>query len=177
MVDVAVIGIGIHPFGRTDGVSGLEQGVYAARQALKDAGLQWSDMNFAYGGSAAAGAADTMVSKLGLTGLQFINVANGCATGGSALQSAFMAIKSGMFDIGMAVGFDKHPRGAFTVNTEGGGLGKWYGDIGMALTPQFFGMKIQRYMYDYGVTEDTLPDIEALAKLLKLTIDVMRKSD
>ena len=156
MVDVAVIGIGIHPFGRTDGVSGLEQGVYAARQALKDAGLEWSDMNFAYGGSAAAGAADTMVSKLGLTGLQFINVANGCATGGSALQSAFMAIKSGMFDIGMAVGFDKHPRGAFTVNTEGGGLGKWYGDIGMALTPQFFGMKIQRYMYDYGVTEDTL---------------------
>ena len=156
MVDVAIIGIGIHPFGRTDGVTGLEQGVFAARQALKDAGLEWSDMNFAYGGSAAAGAADTMVSKLGLTGLQFINVSNGCATGGSALQSAYMAIKSGMFDIGMAVGFDKHPRGAFTVDTQNGGLGKWYGDIGMALTPQFFGMKIQRYMYDYGITEDTL---------------------
>ena len=155
-MDVAVIGIGIHPFGRTEGVTGLEQGVYAARQALKDTALDWSDMQFAYGGSAAAGAADTMVSKLGLTGLQFINVSNGCATGGSALQSAYMAIKSGMFDIGMAVGFDKHPRGAFTVNPEGSGLGKWYGDIGMALTPQFFGMKIQRYMHDYGISEDTL---------------------
>ena len=155
-MDVAIIGIGIHPFGRTKGVSGLEQGVYAARQALKDSGLDWNDMQFAYGGSAAAGAADTMVSKLGLTGLQFINVANGCATGGSALQSAYMAIRSGMFDIGMAVGFDKHPRGAFTVNPEGSGLGKWYGDIGMALTPQFFGMKIQRYMHDHGITEDTL---------------------
>ena len=155
-MDVAIIGIGIHPFGRTKGVSGLEQGVYAARQALQDSGLDWNDMQFAYGGSAAAGAADTMVSKLGLTGLQFINVANGCATGGSALQSAYMAIRSGMFDIGMAVGFDKHPRGAFTVNPEGSGLGKWYGDIGMALTPQFFGMKIQRYMHDHGITEDTL---------------------
>lgn len=155
-MDVAIIAIGIHPFGRTDGVSGLEQGVFAARQALKDAGLEWSDMNFAYGGSAAAGAADTMVSKLGLTGLQFINVSNGCATGGSALQSAYMAIKSGMFDIGMAVGFDKHPRGAFTVDPEGSGLGKWYGDIGMALTPQFFGMKIQRYMHEFGITEDAL---------------------
>jgi len=31
MVDVAIIGIGIHPFGRTDGVTGLEQGVFAAR--------------------------------------------------------------------------------------------------------------------------------------------------
>ncbi len=155
-MDVAIIGIGIHPFGRTDGATGLDQGVFAARQALSDAGLDWQDMEFAYGGSAAAEKADTMVSKLGLTGLQFINVSNGCATGGSALQSAYMAIQSGMFDIGMAVGFDKHPRGAFTVDPEGSGLGKWYGDVGMALTPQFFGMKIQRYMHEYGVTEDTL---------------------
>ena len=155
-MDVAIIGIGIHPFGRTEGVSGLDQGVYAARQALKDASLEWNDMQFAYGGSSAAGNADSMVSKLGLTGLQFINVSNGCATGGSALSSAFMAIQSGMFDMGMAVGFDKHPRGAFTVNPEASGLGKWYGDIGMALTPQFFGMKIQRYMHEYGISEDAL---------------------
>ncbi len=156
MTDVAIIGIGIHKFGRTDGVSGLDQGVHAAREALADAGVDWNDMNFAYGGSSAAGNADAMVNKLGLTGLQFINVSNGCATGGSALGSAYMAIKSGMFDIGMAVGFDKHPRGAFTVDPEASGLGKWYGDIGLALTPQFFGMKIARYMHDYGISEETL---------------------
>ncbi|MGI9327390.1 MAG: thiolase family protein [Pseudomonadales bacterium] len=155
-MDVAIIGIGMHPFGRTDGVTGLEQGVHAARQALKDVDLEWNNMEFAYGGSSAAGSADSMVSKLGLTGLQFINVANGCATGGSALQSAYMAIQSGMFDIGMAVGFDKHPRGAFTVDPEGSGLGKWYGDVGLALTPQFFGMKIQRYMHEFDISEDAL---------------------
>ncbi|MEM6707948.1 MAG: thiolase family protein [Pseudomonadota bacterium] len=155
-MDVAIIGLGMHPFGRTDGVSGLEQGAHAARAALADAGMDWSDMQFAYGGSAAAGNADSLVSELGLTGLQFINVANGCATGGSALQSAYMAIQSGMFDVGIAVGFDKHPRGAFTVDPEKSGLGKWYGDIGMALTPQFFGMKIQRYMHDFGISEDAL---------------------
>ena len=155
-MDVAIIGLGIHPFGRTEGVTGLEQGAHAARGALQDAGLAWKDMQFAYGGTGAAEKPDTMVSNLGLTGLQFINVSNGCATGGSALQSAYMAIKSGMFDVGMAVGFDKHPRGAFTVDPEGSGLGKWYGDIGMALTPQFFGMKIMRYMHEFGITEDTL---------------------
>jgi len=155
-MDVAIVGIGIHPFGRTDGVTGLEQGVVAARKALDDAGLGWPDMEFAYGGTSAAEKPDTMVSKLGLTGLQFINVSNGCATGGSALQSAYMAIESGMFDIGMAVGFDKHPRGAFTIDPEGSGLGKWYGDVGMALTPQFFGMKIQRYMHEVGISEDAL---------------------
>lgn len=155
-MDVAIVGIGIHPFGRTESLTGLEQGVHAARGAIADAGVEWSDIEFAYGGTGAAEKPDSMVSKLGLTGLQFVNVSNGCATGGSALQSAYMAIKSGMFDIGMAVGFDKHPRGAFTVDPAGRGLGKWYGDIGMALTPQFFGMKIQRYMHEFAITEDTL---------------------
>ncbi len=77
--EVAIVGIGIHPFGRTPERTGQEQGVYAVREALKDAGVEWSDVQFAFGGSQAAGAADTMVSKLGLTGLQFINVANAIA--------------------------------------------------------------------------------------------------
>lgn len=33
------------------------------------------------------------------------------------------------------------------------------------------------YLRAIGVTEDTLPDAESLAKLVKLTIDVMRQSD
>ena len=86
-MDVAIVGIGLHPFGRHEGVSGREQGAFAARQALADAGIGWPDVNFALGGSADAGNADTLVSDLGLTGLPFINVANGCATGGSALTS------------------------------------------------------------------------------------------
>ena len=95
--DVAIVGIGMHEFGRHDGVSGIDQGVIAVRRALADAGLEWRDIEFAFGGSKDGGAADTMVSKLGLTGLQFINVANGCATGGSALFSAYNSIKAGMF--------------------------------------------------------------------------------
>ena len=90
-----------------------------------------------------AGSPDTMVSRLGLTGLQFINVHNGCATGGSALISAYNAIRSGTFVTGIAVGFDKHERGAFRVRTRGDRM-EWYGESGMALTTQFFGMKINR---------------------------------
>ena len=86
--DVAIVGIGMHPFGRHDGVSGMEQGAVAIRNACADAGIEWSDLQFAFGGSTAAGAADTIVSQMGLTGLQFINVVNGCATGGSAVISA-----------------------------------------------------------------------------------------
>ncbi len=161
--DVAIVGIGMHPFGRHEGVSGMDMGVAAVRSACADAGVQWEDIQFAFGGSASAGAPDTMVSKLGLTGLQFINVVNGCATGGSALFSAYNSIKSGMFDLGIAIGFDKHDRGAFRVNTKASGLSDWYGESGMALTTQFFGMKINRYMHEHGITEDSLARVSEKA--------------
>ena len=156
MTEVCIVGIGIHPFGRTKERSGMQQGAYAVRQALADAGVEWKDMQFAFGGSAAAGSADAMVNELGLTGLQFVNVSNGCATGGSALLSAYTAIKSGEYELGCAVGFDKHPRGAFNADPRSSGLETWYGDIGLMITTQFFGMKIQKYMHDHGISADTL---------------------
>ncbi len=156
MSDVCIIGAGIHPFGRTDGMSGVDQGVFAVREALKDAGVEWTDIQFAYGSSDAAGNPDTMVDQLGLTGVQFINVRNGCAAGGSGLFSAQMAIKSGEYDIGIAVGFDKHPRGAFDAKPSEYNLPEWYGDAGYMVTTQFFAMKIQRYMHLHGISRETL---------------------
>jgi acetyl-CoA acetyltransferase len=155
-MDVAIVGIGIHPFGRTPERSGLQQGAFAARAALKDAGVEWKDMQFAYGGSHSAGSADALVNELGLTGLPFTNVANGCATGGSSLMSAFNAIKSGEFDIGLVAGFDKHDRGAFNADPKSLGIGGWYGEAGLMMTTQFFAMKITKYMHDYGITSDAL---------------------
>jgi acetyl-CoA C-acetyltransferase len=162
-VDVAIVGIGMHPFGRHDGVSGRQQGAYAAREALADAGIRWPDLQFAFGGSDSAGNADTLVSDLGLTGLPFINVANGCATGGSALILADSVIRAGASDLGIAIGFDKHPRGAFDADPESWGIGKWYGETGLMLTTQFFAMKIQRYMHDHGITTSTLAKVAAKA--------------
>ncbi len=156
MSEVYIIGAGIHPFGRTEGRSGRDQGVYAVREALDDAGLAWEDMEYAYGGSAAAGSADIMVNELGLTGLPFTNVANGCATGGSSLVAARNAVKAGVCDLALAVGFDKHPRGAFNASPADYGLPEWYGQTGMMLTTQFFALKIQRYMQLYGISRETL---------------------
>ncbi len=156
MTDVHIVGAGIHPFGRTDGMTGLDQGIFAVREALGDAGIEWSDIQFAFGGSSAAGSADAMLPRLGLTGVQFINVANGCATGGSSLLSGYWAIKSGEFDLGIVLGFDKHPRGAFNADPEASGLPRWYGDIGLMMTTQFFAMKINRYMGLHGITNMSL---------------------
>jgi acetyl-CoA acetyltransferase len=156
MTQVHIVGAGIHPFGRHPDKSGLDQGVHAVREALADAGLAWADMQFAFGGSVAAGSADAALPRLGLTGVQFINIANGCATGGSSLLSGYWAIKSGEFDLGVALGFDKHPRGAFNADPEASGLPLWYGETGMMLTTQFFAMKIRRYMELFGISETSL---------------------
>jgi acetyl-CoA C-acetyltransferase len=160
---VAVVGVGIHPFGRHPGVSGLEMAAVAARAALADAGIGWPEVDFAAGGSDAAGNADTTVSVLGLTGVPFINVRNGCATGGSALTTAHAMLSAGSAEIALVVGFDKHPAGAFNPLPEDWGLGSWYGETGLMLTTQFFAMKIQRYMGEHGISQSTLAKVASKA--------------
>ena len=159
MSGVSIVGIGMHAFGRTDGVSGQTQGVIAAQRAMADAGITWPDVQFAAGGSDSAGNPDTMVSRLGLTGVPFVNVKNGCAAGGSSLAVATAMIESGAADVAMAIGFDKHPRGAFSEDPADWGLPNWYGDTGLMLTTQFFAAKIQRYMHDYGISNATLAKV------------------
>jgi acetyl-CoA acetyltransferase len=159
VTDIAIIGAGLHPFGRHEGVSGLAMGVHAARAALADAGLAWGNMQFAYGGSEDAGNADTMVSELGPTGVPFVNVKNGCATGGSSLTSAVTALRSGTYEVGLVVGFDKHPRGAFQNDPADWSLPAWYGEDGLMVTTQFFGAKLQRYMHDHAIPTRTLAQV------------------
>ncbi|MGH9085402.1 MAG: thiolase family protein [Acidimicrobiales bacterium] len=160
---VAIVGIGIHPFGRSDGVTGRAQALVAGRQALADAGVEWEQAQFAFGGSRDGGDADTLVTELGLTGLPFVNVWNGCATGGSALTMADRTIRAGAADLGLVIGFDKHPRGAFNADPEAMGIGRWYGETGMMLTTQFFALKIQRYMHEHGITPSTLAKVAVKA--------------
>jgi acetyl-CoA C-acetyltransferase len=159
VTEVAIVGAGLHPFGRHEGVSGLAMGAHAVRAALADARIGWADIQFAYGGSEDAGNADTMVSDLGPTGIPFVNVKNGCATGGSSLVSAVRAIQSGAYDVGLVVGFDKHPRGAFVNDPADWSLPAWYGEVGLMVTTQFFGAKLQRYMHDHGIGTDTLASV------------------
>ena len=43
--DVAVIGVGMHPWGKW-GRPFVEYGMVAARAALQDAGIDWTDVQF-----------------------------------------------------------------------------------------------------------------------------------
>jgi acetyl-CoA acetyltransferase len=158
-----VVGAGITPFGRHDDVSGLDLAERAAAAALEDAGVGWEDVGFAVGGSMSAGNADSSVARLGLTGIPFVNVFNGCATGGSALNAGQAMIESGRAELVLVLGFDKHPAGAFDLSPADWGLGDWYGEAGLMVAPQFFAMRAQRYMHDHGITADSLARVASKA--------------
>ena len=81
---------------------------------------------------------------------------NGCATAASALYLAAQTIRLGDHDLGIAVGMDKHPPGAFGADPRLYACPSWYGDVGQFVTTKFFGMKINKYMTDHGITASTL---------------------
>jgi acetyl-CoA acetyltransferase len=159
--DVAIIGVGLHPFGRFGPKSAIDMGAEAIRSALKDAGAEWQDVQFAFGGSFEVDNPDAVTGRLGLTGIPFMDVYNGCATAASALQLTADAIRSGQYEIGVAVGMDKHEPGAFTSDPVDYGAPPWYGEMGYFLTTKFFAMKINRYMHDHGISHETLAKVAA----------------
>ena len=161
MDDVAIIGVGLHPFGRFPDVTAIEMGAIAIRRALADAGVAWPDIQFAFAGSYEVDNPDAVVALLGLTGIPFTDVYNGCATAASALTLAANTIRLGDDDLGIAVGMDKHLPGAFTADPRLYVCPSWYGEVGQFLTTKFFGMKINKYMQDHGISHQTLAKVAA----------------
>ena len=149
--DVAIIGVGLHPFGRFDKTA-MQMGAEAIQFALTDAGVGWKDIQFGFGGSHEVSNPDAVTRLVGLTGITFTNVFNACATAASAIQQTADTIRLGKYDIGIAIGLDKHPRGAFTDDPAKLALPQWYAQNGQFVTTKFFGMKANKYLHDHGIS-------------------------
>ncbi|WP_274517468.1 thiolase family protein [Mycobacterium colombiense] len=154
--EVAIIGVGIHPFGRYADRSALEMGAVAVSRALRDAGVDWDKIGSLYAGSLEIANPEAVTGLVGMTGVPARSALTGCATGNTLLTLAARDIQLGESELAVAVGLDKHPRGSFGADPANAGLPQWYGDQGMFLTTHFFGHKITRYMHDHGISERTL---------------------
>ncbi|MGV0793511.1 thiolase family protein [Mycolicibacterium sp. XJ1819] len=159
--DIAIIGVGIHPFGRYADRSALEMGAVAIGRAVRDAGVDWADVGSLYAGSLEVANPEAVTGLVGMTGLPARATLSGCATGNSLLTLAARDVALGEADIAVGVGLDKHPRGAFGADPAVAGLPQWYGDQGMFLTTHYFGTKIMRYMHDHGISDQTLARVAA----------------
>ena len=61
---------------------------------------------------------ETTLSKLGLTGVPIINVENACSSGSTAFWQAYWGIATRTYDMALAFGAEKVPRGPVTVTAE-----------------------------------------------------------
>jgi acetyl-CoA C-acetyltransferase len=151
MSDTFIVGIGIHPFGRFDAAY-EEIGATATRQALSDAGVEWSDIQAAYLSRmylpATSGA--RILRRFGSSDIPIVDVEAACASGGAALRQAVLAIGSGEAELVLVLGVEKMPRGFMDPSMI---YSRWQIEMGMSLNPSYWSMRARRHMHDYGTTE------------------------
>lgn len=118
---VYVIGIGLHPYVFPNAASYVPMGLHAVREALKDANLQWPQVQSAYVGTAAIGmaAGRVMFQHLGSSGLAVTQVENASASGCAAFRLACLDVAGCQSDICLAVGVDKFGDGRRAINKDG----------------------------------------------------------
>jgi acetyl-CoA acetyltransferase len=160
MNPVAVLGVGMHPWGKW-GRNFVEYGLHAARGALADAGLTWRDVQFVAGGETirngypgyVAGA--TFAQALGWSGARVASSYAACASGATALDAARAQILAGLCDVALVIGADTTPKG-FLAPTAGERPDDpdWlrFRLLG-ATNPTYFALYARRRMELYGATE------------------------
>ncbi len=166
MREVAIIGIGIKPWGKYPGSSVHQLNLEVAQMAIKDAGIDWRDIQGLFCGQDPWGGIQGMLAgcalakNLGMVGIPVNNNYNACATGGYALRNARMNVASGVMDMALVVGGSVSPKGAFgTTRYEEFDAtdldSQRFRIVGVA-NYTGFAMQAVRRMHEYGLTEADL---------------------
>jgi acetyl-CoA acetyltransferase len=160
-MSVVVAGVGMHPWGKW-GRNFVEYGVHAARAALADSGIAWSDVDLIVGGETVRNgyggyvAGATFAQALGWNGARVATSYAACATGAQALDTARARIMAGLSEVALVVGADTTPKGFLAPNA-----GERWNDpdwlrfrlLGMT-NPAYFAMYARRRMDLYGATSE-----------------------
>lgn len=105
---VAVIGVGLHRYGKWNDKKPKDLAETAVNAALASAGLEWPEIQSAWCGHTSLGmtAGARLFAQLGQTGLSITNVENASASGSYAFRGAYHDVALGEFDIALALGID-----------------------------------------------------------------------
>ena len=165
--EVAIIGAGMHPWGKW-GRNFVEYGVAAIRDALTDAGIEWTDVQFVVGADTVRNgypgyvAGATFAQAMGWTGVRIASCYAACASGAQAIDIARMRILAGMCDVAVVVGADTTPKG-FLAPTKGerGTDPDWlrFRLLG-ATNPTYFAFYARRRMEMFGATHEDFAQVK-----------------
>src|SRR5262245_2897837 len=154
---VAVIGVGRCKFGENYHQGIEDMVVEAAFDAYADAGVEPSQIQAAWVGTIGSGSSGTaLADPLKLYNIPITRVENYCASGMDAFRNAALAVAAGLYDVALALGFEKlrdsGQRGLGTFGT--------HPVIGHGTTaPSLFAMAANRYFKTYGIDKHTLAKV------------------
>lgn len=158
MRQVMVAGVGLTRFDSYDGEQGrplkefYDLGSEAILNSLKDAGMEWKEIQAAFCGSVYCGTASghQAIEKIGMTGIPIVNVENACSSGSSAFRLAYQSIAAEICDVAIAVGFEKMHRGLIKSTA----WPEWQRKMGFNVQPACYAMAAVRYMEETGASEE-----------------------
>ena len=170
-----VAGVGMIPFAKPGAAEPYDRmAVEATHLALKDAGIDYSQVAQAYTGYVYGDSTSGQKAlyDVGMTGIPIINVNNNCSTGSTALYLARQAIEHGVADCVLALGFEQMNPGALGIvfkdrpsplthfDRECDAL---VGEDEVPLTLRYFGGAGLKHMQTYGTTLEDFARVRAKA--------------
>jgi acetyl-CoA C-acetyltransferase len=146
---VAIVGMGCTRFGELWDKGPSDLIVEATHEACADAGIEVKDIQAVWGGSIFSGHGGRSISEpLRLQYVPATHVVNACASGHDAVRNASYAVAAGIYDIALAVGFEK-------VKDEGTsglpGMDNLTHTHAVGTMPGMFAMMATKYFHRYGL--------------------------
>ncbi|MEV4236912.1 lipid-transfer protein [Nocardia sp. NPDC049737] len=169
---VYVVGVGMTKFekpGRRKNEDGSawdypDMARESGTKALADAGIDYREVEQAYVGYVygESTSGQRAVYELGMTGIPVVNVNNNCSTGSTALYLAAQAIRGGLADCTLALGFEKMQPGSLgsTWDDREQPMAKHVmalaeiSEVLFPVAPWMFGAAGREHMKQYGTTAE-----------------------
>jgi acetyl-CoA acyltransferase len=166
--DLWILGINMTKFGKHPDLDTVDLAAQATMAALADGGVTMRDIGVIAAGNlmgGPGGIGQALQKQVGQTGIPVYNVANACATGATALRVAYLTVKAGEADMGLAVGVEKlagagllaggqrpDDGGTWTPQGRYGAVGPVDGRLGTETMPGVFAQIGMEYGHRYGGT-------------------------
>ena len=162
---VAIVGSGLTKFGEHWDKSFRDMIAEAGVKAVADAGIDGKEIQAIYGSTMASGrfigqehVGALIADHLGLNPMESTRLEAACASGSVALRTAFLAIKSGRYDVVAVGGIEKMTDVSTAAASFAlGGAGDQETELFFGATfPALYALMADRYMHDFGATEEQM---------------------
>jgi acetyl-CoA acetyltransferase len=154
--EVAILGVGLHKFGRQLGKSCEHMGREAGLMALKDNRVDFKDIQIGFCGhcNQPLGTGLHTFSELGMTGIPITNVEVACASSSRGVILGADLIAAGAYDMCMVIGVEKMPRGMVPGLVGDISDASYEHILGLVVMPGTYSMMANRHSYLYGTKRE-----------------------